>query len=256
VKSCGKCGASNADAAKFCGECGAALTEKAPPEKAPLAALALSIAEKAAALQARRKADVLFVLDCTGSMQGEIEAIKDAITSFANTIESDGVRVRVGLIAFRDRLVNEEHEALLFEGQPFTTKPALFSRAVGALRASGGGDAPESSLDALLLATRQPFEADTQKVLVLITDAPPHIPDKEATGMEQVVRAVRAAGVGQVYLVIRTQDPESQVYLRLLESGVRGMAFDLGTGDDFRSRKEDFKRTLMALGKTISAATR
>jgi hypothetical protein len=33
------------------------------------------------------------------------------------------------------------------------------------------------------------------------------------------------------------------------------MAFELGKGDDFRSRAEHFKRTLMALGKTISAAT-
>jgi hypothetical protein len=34
------------------------------------------------------------------------------------------------------------------------------------------------------------------------------------------------------------------------------MAFDLGKGDDFRSRAENFKRTLMSLGKTISTATR
>jgi len=56
-------------------------------------------------------------------------------------------------------------------------------------------------------------------------------------------------------VVMRTNDPNSQVYLKFLE-GTRGVAFELGTGNDFRSRAEDFKRTLMALGKTISAATR
>ncbi len=48
--------------------------------------------------------DILFVLDCTGSMQGEINAVRDAITDFADTIASHAVRTRVGLIEFRDRV--------------------------------------------------------------------------------------------------------------------------------------------------------
>ena len=33
----------------------------------------------------------MFVLDCTGSMQGEIDGIKETIMEFADTIEKDGV---------------------------------------------------------------------------------------------------------------------------------------------------------------------
>lgn len=260
MKICSNCGASNADAVKFCGECGAALapiksieTAKKPPVDART--LAKSIESKAETIQSKRKADIMFVLDCTGSMQGEIDAMKDTITAFADTIKSDGVRVRVGLIEFRDRFEGEEPRVLKFDGQVFTRDPAVFRREVSALRATGGVDTPESSLDAVMLALRQPFEPDTNKVLVLVTDAPPHIPDKETKSVEQVVQAVRAAGVQQFYLVIRTDDRTSQVYLKLLE-GARGLAFELGKGDDFRKRAEDFKRTLMALGKTISSGTR
>lgn len=217
--------------------------------------LATSLSSRLGALQGKRRADIMFVLDCTGSMRGEIEAIKDAIIDFANTIESDGVRVRVGLVEFRDRLNREEHRVLTFNGQPFTNSPDAFRSEVAKLRAGGGGDDPESSLDAILLALRQPFTLQGSKVIVLVTDAPPHIPDLEAQSIAQVVQAVRDAQVQQLYLVIRTQDPDSQVYLKLLE-GTRGMAFELGKGDDFRSRAEDFKRTLMSLGKTISQATR
>jgi hypothetical protein len=72
-----------------------------------------------------------------------------------------------------------------------------------------------------------------------------------------VAEAVREAHVQQFYLIIRTQEPQSQIYLKLFEgTGTRGLAFELGKGDDFRSRAEDFKRTLMSLGKTISYATR
>jgi hypothetical protein len=259
MKKCSHCGASNIDSAKFCNDCGTALpaplaktVEIRPPLEAGSFADALKT--QAQTLESKRRADIMFVLDCTGSMQGEINAIRDAITAFADTIASDGVRSRVGLIEFRDRLIKEEHRALTFDGEPFTNNPAVFRREVAKLTATGGGDEPESSLDAIMLALRQPFAAGSNKVIVLVTDASPHIPDKETKSMEEVVRAIDSAGVGQFYWVGRTLDAKSQVYLQLLQ-GRRGMAFDLGKGDDFRSRAEHFKRTLMALGKTISTAT-
>lgn len=268
MKICINCGNSNPDSLKFCGECGTALSPTAPvitaiASPAPagtaktidVSKLAISISATAAGLQLKRKADVMFILDCTGSMQGEIDAIRDAITAFADTITDDGVRVRVGLVEFRDRLIAEEHRVLKFDGQAFTTDPTAFRRELSALKASGGGDEPESSLDAIMLALDQNFAPESQKVLVLITDAPPHIPDKDTKTIEEVVTKIQNTGVNQFYLVIRAKESSSQIYLKLLE-GTRGIAFDLGIGDDFRRRAEDFKRTLMALGKTISQATR
>jgi Mg-chelatase subunit ChlD len=277
MKICSECGASNSDTAKFCNECGTAL-EAIAPEKSGVgmpaggekpsmvgiappagainaASLAQSLSMRVESLPGKRRADILFVLDCTGSMQGEIDAIRSAITAFADSIESEGVRARVGLIEFRDRLIGEEHRVLSFDGQPFTSDPTVFRREVEKLKAKGGGDEPESSLDAIMLALRQPFAADANKVIVLVTDAPPHIPDRETKNIEEVVQAIRTVGVQQFYLVFHTQHPKSQVYLKLLE-GTRGMAFELGKGDDFRHRAEHFQRTLMALGKTISSATR
>ena len=217
--------------------------------------IASALSERVRSLQQRRQADVLFVLDCTASMQGEINAIKDAIIDFADSIQKEGVRVRVGLIEFRDRLIGEEQRVLTFDGEIFTSNPDVFRSQVSKLRASGGGDIPESSLDATILATQQPFSQDGSRVIVLITDAPPHIPDKDAQSVEEVVGAIQSARIDQLYLVMRTQDKDSQIYLKLLE-GTKGLAFELGKGDDFRERAEDFKRTLMALGKTISQATR
>ncbi len=239
MKNCSNCGASNPNKAKFCNECGKEL----PLDFEPIPSVK------------KREADIMFVLDCTGSMQGEIDAIRDAITAFADTIESEGVRVRVGLIEFRDRLIDEEHRVLTFSGQPFTKDAAAFRQEVSALKATGGGDEPESSLDAVMLALRQPFSPDASKVIVLVTDAPPHIPDKETKSIEEVVQKIKSVGVQQFYLLIRTKEPSCEVYLKLLE-GTRGIAFELGKGDDFRSRAENFKRTLMSLGKTISTATR
>jgi hypothetical protein len=184
-------------------------------------------------------------------MQGELDAIRDTIIQFVESVCAEGMQTRVGLVEFRDRLINEEHRALLFDGKPFTHNAAAFQREVSKLKASGGGDHPESSLDAILLALRQPFDPEAAKVLVLVTDAPPHIPDKEARSIKEVSEAIRAAEVKQFHMIIRTQETGSQVYLQLLQ-GTRGLAFELGRGEDFRSRAEDFKRTLINLGKTIT----
>jgi Mg-chelatase subunit ChlD len=266
MKSCPVCGSSNNDASKFCADCGHAFTMRTLRSEAAkskqsgktvrAADLAHTIQKKLSDLQARRRADIMFVLDCTGSMRGELDAIRDAILDFAQTISGEGVRARVGLIEFRDRFNGEEHRALLFAGHPFTDDPAMFRREVSKLKAEGGDDIPESSLDAVMLALRQPFDETANKVIVLVTDAPPHVPDVETGSVEEVARAVRRANVKQFCLVIKARDSASQVYLKLLEGAQGGLAFDMGEGNDFRTRAENFKRTLMSLGKTISTGTK
>ena len=262
MKICANCGEANFDSVKFCSECGKNLFKGtdvlgAVPSDKPsfdLKRLTASISNRALRIAQQRKADVMFVLDCTGSMQGEIDAIKETIIDFAATIKTDGVQVRVGLVEFRDRFYEEEHRALQFNGQSFTNDPALLRKTLSSLIATGGGDAPESSLDAMMLAIQQPFDPSANKVLVLITDAPPHIPDVDTQSVDEVTTALKTYGINQCYLVIPTGSAKTQIYLRFLEE-TRGLAFDLGQGDDFRKRSEDFKKTLMRLGRTISTST-
>jgi hypothetical protein len=281
---CIHCGAYNIDGEISCSSCFKILTPVAPPPVAPLsrAAEPVSTPESAPAAagfealraqitdpsfmerlqlqQQKRQADILFVFDCTGSMQPQIDGLKETIIEFADSIKADGVRARVGLIEYRDRLIDEEQIVHRFEGEVFTDDPARFREVVSALKASGGGDEPESAYDALLEATRQPFRSEGQRVIVLITDAPPHHKDREVKSVETLIEAFRKLPLHQFYPVVNTSDPHfAQNYLKLYESGCKGMAFHLGSGqgkDDFKQRAEHFKRTLMQLGKTISTATR
>lgn len=287
MKICSNCAASNVDSSEFCSECGLALSTRrveSPRATAhvparPRGRIKFATQPKTFARGVKkpgsldnetlaetlkmkpdhwanrlRRVDIVFILDCTESMGGEIDAIREVIISFVEGLNEAGLAIRVGLIEFRDRLINEEHRALLFDGQPFTSDPFVFQREARSLKAFGGGDNPESSLDAILLALRQPFDARAQKILVLITDAPPHIPDREASSVAEVAEAVRRALISQFYLIIPVREAQNQIYLHLCQ-GTRGIAFDLGTGTDFNQRAEDFKRTLLSLGKTISAAT-
>ena len=239
MKFCADCGEPNSNLAKFCNACATAFEalykETETVREIPADRDTTLTCDSDTALEdggtdtkprnAGRKADIMFVLDCTGSMQ-EVKCDKGRNQRICSTISSEGVHARVGLVAFRDRLAGEEPYVLHFKDGPFTADAVAFATNVSTLKAEGGGDIPESSLDALILAVRQPFGHGRRKVIVLITDAPPHIPDRETSSIDQVVEAFQSAEINQAYLVIRTMDESSQVYLRLLES-CRGVAFKL-----------------------------
>jgi Mg-chelatase subunit ChlD len=213
--------------------------------------LAASIEAKIGAMEApsdaSTRADVVFVLDCTGSMRREIDTVRSALDEFAEEIEQRGVPLRIGLVGFRDLFEGEEPEVF-----DLSDDISSFQKSLRELRATGGGDEPESALDALMTALDQPFEAEHQKVTVLITDAPPHIPDKHTDSIEQVKDRMRKVGLDQLYLVYPTDLDSCAVYDELEPNGP---IFDLGRGDDFEGQTEHFKEVLLNLGKSIATTT-
>ena len=58
---------------------------------------------------ARPQADVVFVLDVTGSMQGEIDGVRDGVTRFADDLRDNRIDFRLGLVAFRDLAERDEN---------------------------------------------------------------------------------------------------------------------------------------------------
>lgn len=198
-----------------------------------------------------KHAQVMFVLDVTGSMWGEIEGVKMNIKDFMDYIHSEGLSVDVGLIAFRDLEMRERPELLKFEGRPFTNDARDFKSKVSKLKASGGGSNPgESSFDALVLASQQPFKEDVARILILITDEPPLIPDGEVRSIEDVIMALNKGGIDQLHIVI---PDHLKSHYAPLHRHVKGQIFRLGAGGRGGA---SFRKILMDIGKSISVMTR
>jgi Ca-activated chloride channel family protein len=196
------------------------------------------------------RVDVLFVLDTTSSMNPYIQGVKNSIQAFAAEFKLRKADARLGLIAFRDRTAGEESQMLMFANQQFTSDPDCFSNAVGKLQGAGGGyDIPESQLDALIMAAQQPFRSDAnRKVLVLITDAPPKLPDQTTRTYEQVSDAIRKHKINFFYLIIN--DHDKSIYQSLATmSGVPGGTLSL---IDAASGKIDFERVLPEIARNVS----
>lgn len=113
-----------------------------------------------------RPIDIVVVFDVTESMQPYIEAMKEVTIDFADQLAKANRDYRLGLVTFEDYVMRDE--------PVFTRSAGEFKSWIGALQAGGGGDIPENSLDALVVASRFPFRPEAQGVLILITDAPNH----------------------------------------------------------------------------------
>ena len=126
--------------------------------------------------------DIVFCIDVTGSMTPIIDAVKANALRFYDDVQRnltdkgknvDELRVRV--IAFRDFMA--DGEAALLES-PFFLLPAEqanFRDFVAGLVAEGGGDAPESGLEAVALAVNSPWTTRgdrRRQVIVMWTDQP------------------------------------------------------------------------------------
>lgn len=137
--------------------------------------------------------DIVFVLDVTSSMDPILERCKELILSFdkyilnniANSTGRYCRQIRARIITYRDFYVEENKYALdasdfilLAENDKLYEEGQLeLERRLNNITACGGGDEPESGLEALAMAMKSDwnFDGDKQRhIIVLFTDAPAH----------------------------------------------------------------------------------
>jgi len=122
-----------------------------------------------------RPVDIVFVLDITESMQPYIDAVKQNMINFAQDLAQNHRDYRLGLVTFEDYLVSAYPDCHFAYSKTMTPDVQKFTEWVGTLHAGGGGDIPEDPLDALAYAATLPFRPDAQGIIIMITDAPPHV---------------------------------------------------------------------------------
>jgi len=129
------------------------------------------------------RANVAFILDVTGSMQDCVENLKKNLLDLSNQIstistEQYGVAepdISYNVLGYRDLTTNEPDEYKIVKmGADFTSDlgklETFFSD--DKMKAAGGGDEPESALDALFLTAKEMnWEKGKLHMIILFTDA-------------------------------------------------------------------------------------
>lgn len=134
-------------------------------------------------------ADIVFVIDTTGSMYGYLDTMVTKAQDFADTLEASDVDYRVGYVTFGDDIRKGAHERLAPTSDILT-----FKTEIDLITAYGGDDGPENQIDAIDYAragtsetTSNPagsFQNDMGflyrdaaiRMFILITDIDYHVP--------------------------------------------------------------------------------
>jgi|GEM_PF-1209258 len=121
------------------------------------------------------KVDVVFVVDSTGSMASYIANVKDNIATFAQYLNSKGITLRIGVIEYRDITVDGMSSTIVHTANysPWMNVTQFIST-LTKISATGGGDTPETPIDALGYLTDESamlWSSDAHKFAILLTDA-------------------------------------------------------------------------------------
>ena len=224
----------------------------------------------------RGVADIVFLIDATGSMQPCIDALKRNIETFVDSLTlRSGNNVspvrdwRAKVVGYRDF----EADAEPYVDNPFVSDAVALKGQLSALSAIGGGDEPESLLDAVYrLATMGQTEKGVQeadpskwryrsaaaRVVIVFTDAP----YKEAMALPEAKGGVLgdvANAVMSNRIILSVFAPEMECYDRLSEiDKAEYTAIPVGSDGaqealvKFTADQANFRETLKQLAASVS----
>jgi hypothetical protein len=216
--------------------------------------------------------DFIFLIDSTGSMGPCMEALKANIAVFIDQLSEGQTPIRDWrgkAIAYRD--VKSDGSSW-FENNPFVRNDAAALKAqLASLTPEGGGDEPESLLDALyVVATMEAAAAgekdpdplmwrhrrDAARVVVVFTDATYHR-EMSVSGAEGgSVRDVMNQLIAQK-IVLLLYAPDHECYDELAQTPksdwmpIQGPDFVQGLAD-YTGDHANFQKVMIALAKSMS----
>jgi len=228
--------------------------------------------------QERKKAkgvvDIVFLIDVTGSMSPCIEALKENISLFIDNLTSTDANNSCIVQDWRSKIVGYrdfELDEVPFVDNPFVRDDVTLKMQLSSLVASGGGDEPESLLDALYkISTMDSTEKDAQeedankwryrssaaRIVIVFTDASykesMSIPEAAGGNVEDLMNQLTANRI-----ILSLFAPDMECY-DILSSVDKAEFEPIDPGDGlakFTSDQENFKETLKALAKSVSKSS-
>jgi hypothetical protein len=148
--------------------------------------------------------DLVFCMDCTGSMGPYINKAKESIKSIVNKItdKSGCDDLLFGLVAYRDHPPQEN--TYITKKFNFTNNLETMQNYLIDLKANGGGDGPEALTSALYEINTLEWRTDSTKIVIIISDAPPHglgeyddrFPNGDPNGYDPIIITKELASKG------------------------------------------------------------
>lgn len=222
-------------------------------------------------------ADIVFLLDVSGSMQPCLDALKENIGVFFDQMSNPGPNEgpvvkdwRVKICGYRDAKADGNH---WWVEMPFTSDPAQVRTNLTSLEAKGGGDEPETMLDALWKLAKMPeavkgesaeenawrYHSSAARCVVVFTDATTQmatsIPEAAGAAFDDVATAIEGAR-----LRLSIFCPEADCYQSIATIDKCEIEL-IGSLSDAREKMKEytrdtsnFRKVMAQLAKSVSAS--
>ena len=118
-------------------------------------------------------ADIVFLIDTTGSMWDEIQNVKNNVVRFAERLEAEGVSVRWALLEYRDITCDglSSTKVIYCGASEWYIDVHAYENSLAKLNVDGGGDREETVIDALKAATYLETRDNAHTFYIVVTDA-------------------------------------------------------------------------------------
>jgi len=213
-------------------------------------------------MKGRGAADIVFVVDASGSMEPCIAGLKEHVTTFVDALNKDANHswdIRLDFLAhdvpgeglFRARSIFESSLLpALYGGQGrfFTADAAVFQNALGEVQ-TGGDECSMVALDCALDFPWRPSEG-CHRVVVLLSDEPLEGGRRLEESMQMVNSVI--AKLQELRILLFLVAPESEGFESL--STANRCEWNVIQGDDGLV-SVDFRKLMESISKSVSVST-
>lgn len=174
------------------------------------------------------KADIVFIVDVSGSMGGIIDNVINNLDAFVGKLRDQGTDANIGLVSYSDINVGEPLRKWDFNSNVSDVKANMIELRTNML---GGDDIPESGLEGLKDPAKGaisfPFRGNSSKQFILITDAPVHdnSTGKSMYNIESVAKELSEMDVK--LSIVGPIDSATSDQLKRLSAPTGGSYFDI-----------------------------
>ena len=166
-----------------------------------------------ASYNAMAQADIVFLIDTTGSMSGEINNVKNNVEHFVDALKEKGVSAGLALIDYQD-IEADGHDSTKVHktgNSNWFYDMDAYKTAISKLKLGSGGDEPECAVDALETGRLLDMRPSAGKIFILVTDADYKVNNRyDIPSMGAEIELLKNAGI--TCAVVSSSSDQSKYY--------------------------------------------